>query len=68
MDRRATLLWMGELLDHLRTCHESLEEADPRSAARLAAMIERDLAHLRSLCRSLESQNKTPDCFRECAA
>ncbi|MFO0898813.1 MAG: hypothetical protein U0836_15425 [Pirellulales bacterium] len=53
MDRRATMLWMGELLDHVRACHESLEEADPRRAARLAEAIERDLADLRSLCQSL---------------
>lgn len=53
MDRRATLLWMGELLDHVRACHESLEDADPRRATRLAEAIERDLGDLRSLCQSL---------------
>jgi len=53
MDRRATLLWMGELLDHVRACHDSLEDAEPRQAARLAEAIERDLAELRSLCSSL---------------
>lgn len=53
MDRRDTLLWMGELLDHVRACHESLEEAEPRQAARLTEAIERDLANLRSLCQTL---------------
>ena len=53
MDRRDTVLWMGELLDHVRACQESLEEAEPRQAARLAEAIERDLANLRSLCQSL---------------
>jgi hypothetical protein len=53
MDRRATLLWMHELLEHVRACQESLEDADPRQAARLAEAIERDLAELRSLCQAL---------------
>lgn len=53
MSRRAKILWMHDILDHLTQCLEQYEETDQPGEALLTQSIRRDLDELRRLCESL---------------
>lgn len=56
-NRRHTLLWMRDLLDHLSRCHEQLQWAsDGSSQLFLAEAMLGDLAECQRLCEQLRSE------------
>lgn len=55
-DRRNTLLWMKDLIDHMSRCHEQLQWAgDGRTESFLAETMMGDLAECRRLCEELRA-------------
>lgn len=55
-DRHSTLLWMRDLIEHLRTCQEQLQLADDDpSASFLADAMLMDLTECRRLCEHLRT-------------
>lgn len=53
-DRRNTLLWMKDLLEHMSQCHDQLQWADDgRTEAFLAESLLVDLTECRRLCEEL---------------
>ncbi len=54
-DRRNTLLWMKDLLEHMNQCHEQLQwAADGATEAYLAETLMVDLSECRKLCEQLK--------------
>jgi hypothetical protein len=53
-NRRNTLLWMKDLIDHMNRCHEQLQWAgDGRSQSFLTESLMADLAECQRLCQEL---------------
>jgi hypothetical protein len=61
-NRRHTLLWMKDLLDHMNQCHEQLQwAADGPTEAYLAETLMVDLSECQKLCEQLKpSPRKAP--------
>ena len=54
-NRRHTLLWMKDLLDHMNRCHEQLQWAsDGQTEAYLAETLLGDLSECQKLCEQLK--------------
>jgi hypothetical protein len=54
-NRRHTLLWMKDLLDHMNQCHEQLQWAsDGQTEAYLAETLLVDLSECQKLCEQLK--------------
>ena len=54
-NRRHTLLWMKDLLDHMNQCHEQLQwAADGQTEAYLAETLMGDLSECQKLCEQLK--------------
>jgi hypothetical protein len=53
MDRHAKLVWMKEVLEHLRDCQQEWETAQGPTERFLAESIHRDLDEVRRICDSL---------------
>jgi hypothetical protein len=54
-DRRTTLLWMKDLIDHMNRCHDQLQWAgDGPSASYLTESLLVDLTECRRLCEQLQ--------------
>lgn len=56
-NRRHTLLWMKDLLDHMAQCHDQLQWADEDDPAQdfLADSLLNNLAECRRLCEELKA-------------
>ena len=55
-NRRHTLLWMKDLLDHMNQCHEQLQwAADGPTEAFLAETLMVDLTECQKLCEQLKA-------------
>ncbi len=55
-NRRETLLWMKDLLEHMSRCHEQLQWAGDRdSEAFLTESLMVDLSECRHLCEQLRT-------------
>ena len=55
-DRRNTLLWMKDLLEHMNQCHDQLQWADDgRTESFLAERLIGDLTECRRLCEELRA-------------
>jgi hypothetical protein len=60
-DRRTTLLWMKDLIDHMNRCHDQLQWAgDGPSASYLTESLLVDLTECRRLCEQLQVGPKRP--------
>jgi hypothetical protein len=61
MSRRASdLLWLRDVLDHLRDCHQQLQWTEDREAARvLTETMLRDLDCCRRICETLCERRPT---------
>ena len=58
-NRRHTLLWMKDLLDHINQCHEQLQwAADGRTEAYLAESLMVDLSECHKLCEQLKPSER----------
>jgi hypothetical protein len=58
-NRRHTLLWMKDLLDHMNQCHEQLQWAsDGRTEAYLAETLLVDLTECQKLCQQLKPHSR----------
>lgn len=56
-NRRTTLLWMKDLLDHMNTCHEQLQWAsDGPAESFLTESLLVDLTECRKLCEALQAR------------
>lgn len=56
-DRRTTLLWMKDLLDHMHQCHDQLQWAgDGPSASYLTDSFLVNLTECRRLCEQLKGE------------
>jgi hypothetical protein len=54
-NRRHTLLWMKDLLEHMNQCHEQLQwAADGQTEAYLAETLLVDLTECQKLCEQLK--------------
>lgn len=55
-DRRQTLLWMKDLIEHMNRCHEQLQwAADGPSESYLTESMLVDLSQCQRLCEELRS-------------
>lgn len=59
MDRRAQLLRMKDILEHLGDCYEQWHSVEPGSQMLLADMMKRDLDQCRRLCESLRRESQS---------
>lgn len=58
-NRRHTLLWMKDLLDHMARCHDQLQWAgDDPTRAFLAESLMDDLAECQKLCEELREESE----------
>ena len=58
--RDRNLLWLKDVLDHLRECHEELEStANPETVELLTETMLRDLDCCRRLCEALRRRTPT---------
>jgi hypothetical protein len=58
-NRRHTLLWMKDLLDHMNQCHEQLQwAADGPTEAYLAETLMVDLSECQKLCEQLKPSHR----------
>ena len=57
-NRRHTLLWMKDLLDHMNQCHEQLQWADSRTQPFLTESLLTDLVECQRLCEELRSTTR----------
>lgn len=58
-DRRDTLLWMKDLIDHMTLCHEQLQWAgDTTTETFLADSLLVDLTECRRLCLELKTEGR----------
>jgi hypothetical protein len=57
-NRRQTLLWMKDLIDHMTRCHEQLQWAgdDEPTESFLTEALMVDLRECRQLCEQLQAQ------------
>lgn len=54
-DRRTTLLWMKDLIDHMHRCHDQLQwAADGPASTYLTESMMVDLTECRRLCERLQ--------------
>jgi hypothetical protein len=54
-DRRTTLLWMKDLIDHMNRCHDQLQWApDGPTSTYLTESLLVDLTECRRLCEQLQ--------------
>jgi hypothetical protein len=55
-NRRQTLLWMKDLIDHMNRCHEQLQWADDDESTRsfLTESLMVDLSECHRLCEQLQ--------------
>lgn len=59
-DRRNTLLWMKDLIEHMNQCHEQLLwAADSPSEAFLTESMMVDLVECKRLCEELRGKRET---------
>jgi hypothetical protein len=57
-NRRHTLLWMKDLLDHMTRCHEQLQwAADDPTETFLAESLLVDLSECQKLCHELKQRS-----------
>ncbi|MEX2121269.1 MAG: hypothetical protein WD847_16875 [Pirellulales bacterium] len=68
MNRRARLMWMKDILEHMTECHREWQTADGRVEQYLADSIQRDLDEVRRLCQSLRSDLSAGERHGVCAA
>jgi hypothetical protein len=54
-NRRSTMLWMKDLIEHMNRCHEQLQWADQRTQSFLTDSLLTDLAECQRLCEELRS-------------
>jgi len=54
-NRRSTMLWMKDLIEHMNRCHEQLQWADQSTQSFLTDSLLTDLAECRRLCEELRS-------------
>lgn len=52
MERRETVLWMREVLEHLNRCCDQWEVSGSRAEQMAIQSMERDLAELQRICRT----------------
>ena len=58
-ERRDTLLWIKDLIEHMNACHEQLEwAAEGPSASFLTEAMLVDLTECRRLCEQLRTGNR----------
>jgi hypothetical protein len=61
MDRQTTLLWMKDLIEHMRECHDRLQwTSDGPAEAFLTEALVVDLTECRRLCDELRTKSKRP--------
>ena len=59
-NRRTTLLWMKDLLDHMNQCHDQLQwAADGPTTNYLTESLLVDLTECRRLCEQLQLEPQT---------
>jgi hypothetical protein len=59
--REANLLWLKDVLEHLRSCQQQLEWADDGdSSSVLTEVMLRDLDCCRRLCEQIRSRHRSP--------
>jgi hypothetical protein len=56
-NRRSTMLWMKDLIEHMNRCHEQLQWADGRTQSFLTDSLLTDLSECQRLCEELRSGN-----------
>lgn len=60
-NRRQTLLWMKDLLDHMNRCYEQLQwAADEPTESFLTDSMLVDLSECRRLCEQLQDRPRRP--------
>ena len=60
-NRRNTLLWMRDLIDHLSRCHDQLQWSnDGTTQSFLAEAMMGDLVECQRLCERLRSDSPSP--------
>ncbi len=59
-NRRHTLLWMKDLLDHMAQCHDQLQWAEENDSTReyLADSLMGDLVECQRLCEELKAPRR----------
>ena len=68
-DRRTTLLWMKDLIDHMNRCHDQLQWAgEGPSASYLTESLLVDLTECRRLCEQLQAPPRPRRTERSLAA
>jgi hypothetical protein len=58
-NRRTTMLWMKDLIEHMNRCHEQLQWADSRTQSFLTESLMTDLSEFQRLCEELRSASAT---------
>lgn len=59
-NRRTTLLWMKDLIEHMNQCHDQLEWAgDESTASYLTESLLVDLTECRRLCEQLQDRSNS---------
>ncbi len=58
MDRRESVLWMREVLDHLNRCCDQWQSTERGSEQLAIQAIERDVAELQRVCRIARRQGQ----------
>jgi len=56
-NRRTTMLWMKDLIEHMNRCHEQLQWADSRTQPFLTESLMTDLRQFQQLCEELHSSS-----------
>ena len=56
-NRRSTMLWMKDLIEHMNRCHEQLQWADSRTQPFLTESLLTDLTECQRLCEELRSSS-----------
>jgi hypothetical protein len=65
-NRRHTLLWMKDLIEHLSRCHDQLEwTSDDRTQSFLAEAMLGDLDQCQRLCEQLRAGESGPGTRRQ---
>jgi hypothetical protein len=54
-NKRSTMLWMKDLIEHMNRCHEQLQWADSRTQSFLTESLLTDLAECQRLCEELRT-------------
>ena len=57
-NRRSTMLWMKDLIEHMNRCHEQLQWADSRTQSFLADSLLTDLVECQRLCEELRTSTR----------